>query len=94
MQLIFWDMRRKRDNVTDESLYALWIGDWRIVKSAAIHYSHSRREWVAIFYDERGGSVRLVTSASFRDTKTNYDAEIHNRKRLPVNQRTPILSRP
>jgi hypothetical protein len=94
VQLIFWDMRRKRDHVTDEFSYGLWIGDWKIVKSASVHYSHSRREWVAIFYDDQGGLVRVVTAASFRDTETNYDVEIRNRKRLPVNQRTPILSRP
>lgn len=91
-QLIFWDMRRKRNQITEETYYGYWIGDWRIISGANIHYSHTRREWVAMFFDKKDSRMRLVTSASYRHTKANFDLEVQARKHLPVSLRTPVLA--
>lgn len=91
-QLIFWDMRRKRNQTTGEAYYDYWIGDWRIISHANIHYSHSRKEWVAMFFDKQSRCMRLVTSTSYRHTKANFDLEIQARNHLPVSLRTPVLA--
>lgn len=91
-QLIFWDMRRKRNQITGESYYGYWIGDWRIISGANIHYSHTRKEWVAFFFDKKDRRMRMVTSASYRHTKANFDLEVQARQHLPVSLRTPILA--
>ena len=91
-QLIFWDMRRKRNQTTGDSYYGYWIGDWRIISGTNIHYSHSRKEWVVMCLDKRDRRMRMVTSASYRHTKANFDLEMQARQHLPVSLRTPVLA--
>ena len=91
-QVIFYDYRNKFDHVELEREWDHYIGDWRILNVGTVRKNHERKEWVLIFFDEKDDVVRVVKATSYRHTQANYDHEVTDRKRLPVGDRTPILS--
>lgn len=91
-QVILYDYRNKFDQVSGEREWDHFIGNWRMLEMGNVRFSHVKREWILIFYDDADDVFRTVRATSYRFTKANFDCEVEARKRLPVNQRTPILS--
>ena len=93
-QVLFWKFKRTINDKTGRPEWGFRVQEWRKIgtdEKLLIHYDYKRRKHVLIFYDERNTSMHIVYATSLRETKTNYDVEVEDRKKLPISQRTPVL---
>ena len=85
-QLIFWEWGRCYDWQADETNWSHHVMCWRIVKPGEYTLRKEKGKWVVIFWEKgpNGGSLlRRVVAVSYRETYSNYDREVYERKRLP-----------
>jgi hypothetical protein len=95
-QLLFWRFKRILDDKTGKPEWRFHVHEWRKIKTESkvlIHYDYKMRKHVLIFYDATDNVMRIVYATSFRETRTNYDVEVEDRKKLPINCRTPVLGK-
>ena len=92
-QVIFWEWRCSLNYKIGRQQWDHYISDWRSLSKTRHkrYYDYQRKHHVINFYDSRDRVYRTVRAASFRETKTLYDVEIEDRKKLPSNFRSKLL---
>ena len=82
-------------HVFTQIMYQDWRGeylvqDWRMLKHPAQRpvYSHQRKRWEAVWFD--GQLLRKTVSPAFRESWTQHDPEVENRKLHPVECRSKL----
>jgi hypothetical protein len=80
-QVIFytWSSQRKRYDVRE----------WRLANRESMYPVWSRSRWLMRWHDD--GVMREVVASAKRETWTQYDPEIKERKQLEQEQRLPLF---
>jgi hypothetical protein len=84
------------EHVFTQIMYQDWRGgeylveDWRMDKHPSQHpvYSNQRRRWEAVWFD--GVLLRKTVSTAYRESWTQHDPEVENRKIHPVECRSKL----
>ncbi len=102
VQVIWWEWRDYLF-IEDESGYkrdsGFVVKDYRVIwsfssrpqKTMDIEPRLFRGRWVCLFYDKSSGKIREVESRWKRETHTAFDAEVINRRIVPINERNKLI---
>ena len=84
-QLIFWEWRYCYDREAGESSWSHHVMCWRIVKQGDYQLRKEKGGWVILLWEKDGEYriLRRITTPIFRETSSNYDREVEERKKLP-----------
>ena len=81
-QVIFWDWSN------EESTHR--VIDWRLCKCRWQHPHELNGRWVCTWFD--GGTLRRVEAAQYRETWTQVDPEVRDRKFLRQEDRRKLIN--
>ena len=102
IQIIWWEMRD--GGLVDDENGNAWPRTEFVVKDFRVIWSNSSRpqdrlsiipkrhkgKWVCLFYDKDGDTVREVISGWKRETHTDFDAEVDNRRIFDISKRNKL----
>jgi hypothetical protein len=95
-QLIFWQWRQSLNYKTGRQEWGYFVREWRMVdeeKPPIVRYDHRRKVHVLLLHNKHDCKIQTVIAPSFRRSKTYYDVEVEDRKRLPIDVRKKLLAR-
>ena len=95
-QLIFWQWRQSLNYKTGRQEWGYFIREWRMVDEKnppIVRYDHRRKIHVLLLHSKHDCKIQTVIAPSLRRSKTYYDVEVEDRKRLPIDVRTKLLDR-
>ena len=93
-QLIFWDLKYNLDAHAERPAWSYHVRAWVIVKPGDYTLDRHKNRWQLTLWDRETDNVailRTFTAISYRETATNYDVEIKERKRMPHELRRGLL---
>jgi|ETNvirnome_2_130_1030620.scaffolds.fasta_scaffold03160_14 hypothetical protein len=92
-QFIFWEFKHSLAPLDDRPKWSYHVRDWCMAKPGEYRLRKEKGRWVLLLWDTRGGKevLRKIEGASFRETSTNYDREVVERKRLIVERRRRLV---
>jgi len=85
-QLIFWELRHCFDGNAVRPTWSYHVRGWRIVRQGEYKFRKVKGRWVLLLWEHDTGKafrLRRVIAVSFLESRTNYDREVEERKRLP-----------
>ena len=80
-QLIVWQ---------DDLPYPNRVMAWRMYDKIKPEVTRDGAGWKILFYDDAFKTMRVIRSASFLETHLQYDPEVLDRERWPIDQRTEL----